>query len=265
MTLTAFKKIGFGIIAALMFQMGIASPNTSKEIYEIRVYSMKNMEQVSNVDMFLKSVYVPALHQTGIKNIGVFKVIGIDTAAIKKIYVVTPYSSLEKWQKVNSMMSNDKKFLISASSFKNAVADKAPYERVEIILSEAFPKHLEMEVPVLKTGKEQRVYELRSYESPTEHLYERKVTMFNAGDEVGLFKRLNFNALFYSSVIAGPKMPNLMYMISFENMADHDEHWKQFVNDWQWKKISTMPEYENKVSVSHIDSILMHPTDYSDL
>jgi hypothetical protein len=259
------KKIFAGIAAAFLFQLSIAAPKPAKEIYEVRIYTMKNMQQVAAVDMFLKDVYLPTLHQSGIKNVGVFKVIGIDTAVAKKIYVISAYSSLDKWQKINSYVTTNKNVLAASSSFVNAAADKAPYERMELILTEAFPKHPLLEVPVLKSAKEQRVYELRSYESPTEHLYERKVTMFNAGDEVGLFKRLNFNAIFYSSVIAGPKMPNLMYMISFENMADHDDHWKQFVNDWQWKKISTMPEYENKVSVSHIDSILMHPTDYSDL
>ena len=89
--------------------------------------------------------------------------------------------------------------------------------------------------------------------------------MFNEGGELTLFKRLNFSAVFYASVLSGSKMPNLMYMTIFENMAEHDAHWKAFVNSPEWKSLSAMPEYENKVSVSHIDSILMHPTEYSDI
>ena len=86
--------------------------------------------------------------------------------------------------------------------------------------------------------------------------------MFNEGDEVGLFKRLNFNAIFYAEVVAGGKMPNLMYMTSFENMADRDAHWKSFGSDPAWKKLSAMPEYKN--NVSHIDIMFLRPTDYSD-
>ena len=56
-------------------------------------------------------------------------------------------------------------------------------------------------------------------ESATEKNLKIKVQMFNQGDEIGLFKRLNFNAIFYSEVISGSKMPNLMYMTSFENKA----------------------------------------------
>ena len=119
-----------------------------------------------------------------------------------------------------------------------------------------------MQLPALKSDKKSRVYELRSYESATEKIYKNKVQMFNQGDEIGLFKRLDFNAVFYGEVISGSKMPNLMYMTSFENMDERNKHWKTFVDDPYWKKLSAMPEYQN--NVSHMDIILMYPSDYSD-
>ena len=77
-----------------------------------------------------------------------------------------------------------------------------------------------------------------------------------------IFKRLNFNAVFYSEVIAGTKMPNLMYMTTFENMQDREEHWKTFVAHDEWKKLSAMPEYQN--NVQHIDITFLRPASYSD-
>jgi hypothetical protein len=106
------------------------------------------------------------------------------------------------------------------------------------------------------------VYELRSYESYTEKIYRNKVKMFNDGDEVGLFKRLGFNAVFYADVIAGSRMPNLMYMTTFSNQAIHDEKWKSFREDPQWKKLSGMEEYQHNVSKNTI--YLLRPTEYSD-
>jgi hypothetical protein len=50
--------------------------------------------------------------------------------------------------------------------------------------------------------------------------------MFNLGDEIRLFKKLGFNAVFYGEVLSGAQMPNLMFMTSFNNMAAHDQHWK---------------------------------------
>ena len=120
----------------------------------------------------------------------------------------------------------------------------------------------QMQLPDLKGEKKNRVYELRSYESATEKIFTNKVRMFNDGDEIGLFKKLNFNAVFYSEVLAGSKMPNLMYMTCFENMADRDAHWKTFVDDPYWKKLSTMPEYQH--NVSHIDITFLRPVEYSD-
>jgi hypothetical protein len=134
---------------------------------------------------------------------------------------------------------------------------------METILLQAFPLAPQLQVPALKAEKKDRVYELRSYESATEKIFKNKVQMFNEGDEIGLFKRLNFNAVFYSEVIAGGKMPNLMYMTSFENMADRDAHWKSFVDAPYWKKLSAMPEYQH--NVSHIDITFLRPTDYSGL
>ena len=72
--------------------------------------------------------------------------------------------------------------------------------------------------------------------------------MFNEGGEVVLFKRLNFNAVFYAEVIAGGNMPNLIYMTSFENMADRDAALENIRADPEWKKLSSDPIYQHNVS-----------------
>lgn len=86
--------------------------------------------------------------------------------------------------------------------------------------------------------------------------------MFNEGGEIGIFSRLNFNPVFYAEVIAGSRMPNLMYMTSFENKEDRDAHWKSFSADADWKKLSAMPEYQHNVSRSEIR--FLRSTPYSD-
>ena len=116
-------------------------------------------------------------------------------------------------------------------------------------------------VPQLKNSPDKRVYELRSYEAYSEEIFKNKVEMFNEGGEVILFNRLGFNAVFYASVISGSKMPNLMYMTTFEDMASRDEHWKAFSDDAEWKRLSAMEKYQK--NVSKIDILFLRPTDYS--
>lgn len=119
-----------------------------------------------------------------------------------------------------------------------------------------------MTIPDFRSEKKDRVYELRSYESATEKLHQNKVHMFNEGGEISLFERLGFNAIFYGEVVSGSRMPNLMYMTSFENRKERDAHWQAFRVDAEWKILSAKPEYQNNVSRN--EQILTRPAEYSD-
>jgi hypothetical protein len=119
-----------------------------------------------------------------------------------------------------------------------------------------------MALPALTAPLSERVYELRSYESASDNLYRNKVQMFNEGGEVALFKRLGFNAIFYGDVVAGSKMPNLVYMTSFNSMSDRNAHWDVFRNDPEWKSLSGNPIYQHNVSKA--DIILTRAAPYSD-
>lgn len=233
-----------------------------REYYQLTVYHYTTETQEKQLDAYLQQALLPALHRLQIKQVGVFKAIANDTAALKKLYVLIPGKNPNGLAGLPAKLSADKTFQTAGADYINAVYSAAPYQRMETILLQAFSLAPVMQLPQLKSPKKERVYELRSYESATEKIFQNKVHMFNEGDEVGLFKRLNFNAIFYGEVIAGNKMPNLMYMTSFENMADRDAHWKSFGSDPAWKKLSAMPEYKN--NVSHIDIMFLRPTDYSD-
>jgi hypothetical protein len=231
------------------------------EYYQIKVYHLKNDAQVQRVEDYLQKAFLPGMHKAGISNIGIFKPIQQDSSD-RKIYVVVPYPSLAEIPFVEDGMFKDKKFLASAADYVNAPHNDPPFERLETILLKAFSHQPRMQTPALKGPPDQRVYELRSYEGHTEKIFQNKVKMFNEGGEVALFKRLGFNAVFYGEVIAGSRMPNLMYMTTFENQADRDAHWKAFGADAEWKKLSSMPEYQNNVSKINIH--FLRPTSYSD-
>jgi len=232
------------------------------EFYQFTIYHFSSAEQEKALDNYLEYALLPALHRMKINRVGVFKAIANDTSAAKSLYVLIPVKSLDIITKIPARLRDDKEYQSKGAGYINAVYTAPPYSRMETILLQAFTLAPRAQVPALTSPKKDRVYELRSYESATEKIYENKVKMFNEGDEIGLFKRLNFNAVFYSEVIAGNKIPNLMYMTSFENMADRDAHWKSFVADPYWKKLSAMPEYQH--NVSHIDITFLRPAEYSD-
>ncbi len=252
------------LIAGLLLFVNTAfAKKNTKEFYQIKIYSLKNNEQVARVDSFLRTAYLPAVHRLGIQKTGVFKPIANDTATVKKIYVWIPFKTLKQFEKTTAQLEKDETYLTEGKSFLQADFNNAPFVRVESVLLHAFDKQPKYEIPNLQSSVTDKVYELRSYESATDYLFAGKVRMFNAGGETALFKRLGFNAIFYASVISGAQMPNLVYMTSFENMEQRNAHWKTFGSDPEWKTLSALPEYKN--TVSHADIILMHATDYSDL
>ena len=250
------------MIVAVCFLSSLSAGASGKTYYQLTVYTYATEAQEQILDHYLQQALLPALHRQQLKQVGVFKGISNDTSAVKKLYVLIPFKALEQVTTVTSKLQKDKDYLSKGAAYLDAVYNAAPYTRMETILLQSFALAPTLELPQLKSAKKERVYELRSYESATEKIFQNKVHMFNEGDEIGLFKRLNFNAVFYGEVIAGGKMPNLMYMTSFENKADRDAHWKSFGDDPYWKKLSAMPEYKN--NVLHIDIMFLRPTDYSD-
>jgi hypothetical protein len=240
-----------------------AQKESKRDYYEIKLYRLASNEQVQKVDAFLKNAYLPALHRAGISKVGVFHWIGNDTAAEKRIYLFIPLKSLEQVSSLEDLLVKDAQLQKDGDAYWNAAYNEPPYKRIENIVLKAFPLMTTFNTPQLSGNKTDRVYELRSYEGPTERLYRQKVKMFNAGGEIALFKRLNFNAVFYAEVIAGSKMPNLMYMTSFNDMADRDAHWKAFGADPEWTKLKVMPEYLNTVSKN--EQLYLHPAEYSEL
>jgi hypothetical protein len=229
--------------------------------FELKVYHLKTARQEARVDSFLQQQYLPALRAAGVAPIGVFKPIGNDTAADRRIYVFTPFSSLKQWEQVGQTTAP--KLLAAGGSYENTVYNNPAYTRLETIFIKAFDEMTGLVAPKLDAPKSERVYELRSYEGASEKIFRNKVQMFNAGGEIKLFSRLGFNAIFYGEVLFGPKMPNLMYMTSFANMPDREAHWKAFGADPEWKKLSARPEYQN--NVAHIDITFLRPAAYSDL
>lgn len=261
------KKLAWLFVAACLGcwfgpQPVAARPVAERPAYfALQIYHFKSPQQEALIDSFLQRQYLPALHAAGLSAIGVFKPLANDTAADKRVYVFMPYASLGQWEKLAKQTAP--KLLAAGGRYENAPYNNPAYSRFETIFLQVFPDMGPLGAPKLDTPKSERVYELRSYEGPSEKFFRNKVQMFNAGGEIKLFNRLGFNALFYGEVLAGPKMPNLMYMTTFANMAAREAHWKAFGADPEWKQLSARPEYQN--NVSHIDITFLRPASYSDL
>jgi len=250
------------IISLLLFAATQFVTAAGRDFYQIQVFRLNSKAQETRTDNFLKMAYLPALHRAGIKTAGVFKPIASDTISGNQIIVWLPLTSPDQLDKLQTTLAKDAVYQTAGADFLNASFDNVPFQRKESILLKAFPEAPAFFIPKHKTKPSDRIYELRSYEGPTENLFRQKVKMFNQGGEIKIFKSLDFNAVFYAEVISGSTMPNLMYLTTFADMAAHDAHWDAFRNHPDWKKLSALSEYQHTVSKSV--KMLLYPTDYSD-
>jgi hypothetical protein len=259
MTITRISKI-CSISLLLMVAMTIQTVAQNREYYQLKTYIFDSEEQVEITDKYLKDSYLPALKKLKITNVGVFKPLPTDT--VRKIVILIPFSSLDQFQSLDDELSKNKSYLKSGESYLNASYDNPPYRRIESMILRAFKDMPVMQPSGLNGSRQERVYELRSYESATESYFKNKVDMFNAGGEVKLFDKLGFNAVFYAEVISGAKMPNLMYMTTFSDKESQEEHWKSFMSAPEWAVLKVQAKYQK--NVSHIDKYFLYPTEYSD-
>jgi hypothetical protein len=235
---------------------------TTRDYYVIQIFHCSSSNQVATIDSYLKNTMLPYLHKTGIAKVGVFAPIDNDTAIDKRLFVWIPLSSINELealeQKIEQLDPMGSDPLIHLENTDSTL----PYNRFEKIITRAFKLQPNFVTKSNLSKLSSRIYEYRSYESPTENTLLRKIHMFNEGGEIEMFDRLNFNPIFYSKVIAGSRMPNLIYMTSFNNMDERNERWKAFFNDPVWKKIAVDPAYLKSVNKS--ETVLMSARDYAD-
>ena len=138
-----------------------------------------------------------------------------------------------------------------------------PYVRVERSLLRGFSSFPGIEVPKAEEGKT-RIYELRQYESNNVMSLRRKVKMFDDG-EIDLFRKVGMAPVFFGATLAGHNMPNLVYMVGFDDMASRDKMWSAFGSSPEWKKMSSQPGVSDGEVVSNISNWIVRPTAFSEI
>lgn len=180
------------------------------------------------------------------------------------LYVLIPYKSLDAVATTAARLAADAEYQKAGASFINIPASDPAYVRMESSLMVAFDGMRQMEVPAAAAGNKPRIFELRTYESHNERANKKKIEMFNIG-EISIFRRTGLQPVFFGETIVGARMPNLTYMLTYENMAVRDKNWGTFIADPEWKKLSSTPGYGNAEILSSISSVFLRHAPYSQI
>jgi len=239
-----------------------ASDGKGRLFYELRRYQLSSGPQRKLCDDFFREALVPALNRLGITPVGVFDVtIGPETPSI---YVLMPSASLETLVTVETRLAQDADYLKAGAAFLNAPATEPAFVRMESSLLQAFEKIPRITLPAATAANGPRVFELRTYESPSDQDHKRKVEMMQSGEEA-IFAKAGFTQVFYGDTLVGSRMTNLTYMLSFESVSEREKHWNAFRTAPEWKALSSEPRYAFESIVSSITNVILTPVPYSQI
>lgn len=245
--------------SALVGSAGRAAgmPNTFLEVKTWRFHNSAE-NQPARVADYLEAGLGPALQRAGAKLAGAFSnVIGPDGP----YYVsLSEFSSLAVMQEALAKLASDAAHQRELG--KLSAGSGVPFVRVESSLLRSFDGMPAVAAADADEKRPPRIFELRTYESQSFVTLARKVGMFNNG-EMQIFERLGMRPVFFGETIVGPRQPNLMYMLSYDDLAAHDRLWHDFVSDGEWRKLSAKPELRDAEIVANISNVILRPLTFS--
>lgn len=245
-----------GLTSALPVLAAETEATPAREFYELRRYQFRSGPMMKRFEDYVTKAALPAMSRMGIGPVGVFTpASGPDMPAA---YVLIPFKSLAEFAAMGERLRADADYQKAGADYINAPSDDPPYLRYESSLLMAFSGVPKLELPAQKAAGKSRLFELRTYESHSKKANKKKVEMFNEG-ELAIFRRAGLAPVFFGETLIGPKQPNLIYMVVFDDMAAHDKCWAAFGADPEWKKLSTTPGYTNADIVSNISNVFLKP------
>lgn len=236
--------------------------NLQAELYEIRGYVLGENGDEAAVDQYLSKALIPALQRQGIGPVGAFTNSENDQTGVKTIFVVIPHDGPESMGRNRQKVQSDEQYQKDAEAFFARGNRNRAYQRISSELLVAMDCMPNAKVPEGTLENNDRVYELRVYESANEKIGNLKVEMFNSG-EVPIFLDCGIIPIFIGQAVVGPYTPSLTYLTLYDDEESRLDAWKAFRVHPDWKVLSQVAKY--KGTVSKIHKYVLVPKSYSQM
>jgi hypothetical protein len=218
-------------------------------LIELRYYRMRNGAQVQRTTVFLEQHFAPAARRAGIGPCGLFN--GAIAQDSPSILCVLGYASFAAMGAAAAKFAADKEYTEASDEYNSGPG--LNYIRIESSLLRAFDST--QSIDFAPHG----AFELRTYESTNAATLKRKIGMFEQGGEVAIFRRTGINPVFFGETIFGRNMPNLTYMVAFDDLAARAKAWSAFGADPDWQKLKAQPGLGDAEIVSNISNSIWSP------
>lgn len=239
-------------VASMTPDVNAQAAPAATEFYQLRKYNLRNGTQPALMQDYFAHALVPALNRLGVAKVGTFALsIGPETPTY---YVLIPHTSAEKLLLINHHLLQDAEFVKAAAAFWSAPATAPAFVRADVKMMSAFKGFPSLVAP----KPEKRIFQLRTYESPSMDAHLKKVEMFETG-EIAIFQRSGLTPVFFAYDLTGERLPSLTYMLTFADVAELNAHWSVFGKDPDWKTLSHKPGYTDPEIVNNITNLYLNP------
>ncbi len=258
------QLLGTTLLAAAGSASAAGDRPAGRQWYELRTIRLRT-GQPKAVNAYLSEAALPAWRRLGVGPVGVFETtIGPE---MPSLVVLLPLDSPAALATLPARLSADSAYRQSpaTAAFHDAPAGQPAFARIDSVLLQAFEAMPRLEVPPAGGDRTARVFELRTYESPSEAAHQRKVEMFSRLGEIGIFRRVGMTPVLFAHGVIGARLPSLTYLLAFADMAAREKAWATFRADPEWQKLRVKAGYTDVDTVSNISDVLLRPAPYSQL
>jgi hypothetical protein len=233
-----------------------AEADRKTRFYVLEQFQLEQGAQTSRIHDFFSKALLPALERIhpGPK-------IFLEAIVAPHLPLVSAIIGVESvgqiWE-ISQQLFADKEF---SRGFDQWESGLEPYVTSSATLLEATAFSPEI-VPPEKPPETPRIFEMRTYHSPTARQRKALDARFS-GAEIKIFHRSGVHPVFYTSTVFGANRPNLTYLIPFDNLAAREKAWSAFGADEEWIKVRKESVERDGQITAVIDLSLHRATGYS--
>jgi hypothetical protein len=232
------------------------------EVYELRQYRVRIGHQPGRLREYLQSAALPALKRLGHGPIGVFEP---TVGELPALVVLIPHPNLESVASLSARLDADAEHRKAGAAFLEPPAGDPPFLSLESEVLVAFDNLPKLERPAEAAAPAPRVFELRTYLSPSESAHRRKMDMFLRLGEMEIFRRTGLRPVFFGRAVAGKRLPSFTYLLVFADEAARAAAWAAFRSDAEWDKLRNTPGYTDAEIMAGITTVLLRPAPFSEI
>jgi hypothetical protein len=228
------RRSFMGLAGAAMpaFAAG-ASEADSKTFRTYMLWQMflKNGSQPQRAHDYLKNALIPYFKRAKAGPVLVME--ALVAPHMPQIAVIIGYKSLADLAETHAASEKDEALMKVHEQWDRDNEPNAESHSSMVLQATDFSPELVIDK---EPRKAQRIFELRTYHSPSAHQLQALNERF-AGPEIKIFHRSGVHPILYTNTIIGPNVPNLTYVIPFDNLDAREKAWNAFGADPEWIKV----------------------------